>query len=151
MVGKSKGIDTLEQEEKFIDDLVNKVSKAQKEYATFPQEKVDEIFKRVALKLSSLRIPLAKMAAEETGMGIMEDKVIKNHFAAEYIYNKYKKTKTCGVLEEDPLNGIMTVGDPIGVVAGIIPTTNPTSTTIFKALLALKTRNAIIFSPHPRE
>ena len=94
--------------------------------------------------------PLAQMAAEESRMGVMEDKVIKNHFAAEYIYNKYKNTKTCGVLEEDPLNGIMKVGDPIGVIAGIIPTTNPTSTTIFKTLLALKTRNGIIFSPHPR-
>ena len=137
-------------EEKYIDDLVSKVSAAQKIFATYSQEQVDEIFKRVALKMSSLRIPLAQMAAEESRMGVMEDKVIKNHFAAEYIYNKYKNTKTCGVLEEDPLNGIMKVGDPIGVIAGIIPTTNPTSTTIFKTLLALKTRNGIIFSPHPR-
>ena len=137
-------------EEKYIDDLVSKVSAAQKIFATYTQEQVDEIFKRVALKMSSLRIPLAQMAAEESRMGVMEDKVIKNHFAAEYIYNKYKNTKTCGVLEEDPLNGIMKVGDPIGVIAGIIPTTNPTSTTIFKTLLALKTRNGIIFSPHPR-
>ena len=137
-------------EEKYIDDLVSKVSAAQKIFATYSQEQVDEIFKRVALKMSSLRIPLAQMAAEESRMGVMEDKVIKNHFAAEYIYNKYKNTKTCGVLEEDPLNAIMKVGDPIGVIAGIIPTTNPTSTTIFKTLLALKTRNGIIFSPHPR-
>lgn len=151
MALKNKEVDTnLIDEEKYIDELVNRVSAAQKQFATFSQEQVDEIFKRVALKLSSLRIPLAKMAVEETGMGIMEDKVIKNHFAAEYIYNKYKKTKTCGVLSEDPLNGIMTVGDPIGVIAGVIPTTNPTSTTIFKTLLALKTRNGIIFSPHPR-
>lgn len=150
MVAKNNEVDVAAEEQQHIDDLVNRVSKAQKEYATFSQEKVDEIFKRVALKLSSLRIPLAKMAVEETGMGVLEDKVIKNHFAAEYIYNKYKNTKTCGVLEEDRLNGIMKVGDPIGVIAGIIPTTNPTSTTIFKALIALKTRNAIIFSPHPR-
>lgn len=151
MALKKKAVETnVIDEEKYIDELVNRVSAAQKQFATFSQEQVDEIFKRVALKLSSLRIPLAKMAVEETGMGIMEDKVIKNHFAAEYIYNKYKKTKTCGVLSEDPLNGIMTVGDPIGVIAGVIPTTNPTSTTIFKTLLALKTRNGIIFSPHPR-
>ena len=137
-------------EEKYIDDLVSKVSAAQKIFATYSQEQVDEIFKRVALKMSSLRIPLAQMAAEESRMGVMEDKVIKNHFAAEYIYNKYKNTKTCGVLEEDPLNGIMKVGDPIGVIAGIIPAPNPTSPAIFKTLLALKTRNGIIFSPHPR-
>ena len=137
-------------DQKYIDELVGKVSAAQKEYASFSQEKVDEIFKRAALKLSSLRIPLAQMAVEETGMGIVEDKIIKNHFSSEYIYNKYKNTKTCGVVSEDRENGIMKVADPIGVIAGVIPTTNPTSTAIFKALVALKTRNAIIFSPHPR-
>ena len=124
--------------------------RAQREFAKFTQEQVDHIFFEAAMAANKARIPLAKMAVEETGMGVVEDKVIKNHFASEYIYNKYKNTKTCGVLEEDPLNGIMKVGDPIGVIAGIIPTTNPTSTTIFKTLLALKTRNGIIFSPHPR-
>ncbi|MDD4556607.1 MAG: bifunctional acetaldehyde-CoA/alcohol dehydrogenase [Alphaproteobacteria bacterium] len=146
---KTETVETFD-EAKYIDELVAKVSKAQKEYATFPQEKVDEIFRRAALKLSSLRIPLAQMAVEETGMGIVEDKVIKNHFAAEYIYNKFKNTKTCGIISEDKEAGIMKVADPLGVIAGVIPTTNPTSTAIFKALIALKTRNGIIFSPHPR-
>ncbi len=138
------------KEQKYIDELVNKVSEAQKIYATYSQEQVDHIFRRVALKLSSLRIPLAKMAVEETGMGVVEDKVIKNHFASEYIYNKFKNTKTCGVLEEDKENGVLKVAEPLGVIAGVVPTTNPTSTAIFKALIALKTRNGIIFSPHPR-
>ena len=138
------------KEQKYIDELVNKVSEAQKIYATYSQEQVDHIFRRVALKLSSLRIPLAKMAVEETGMGVVEDKVIKNHFASEYIYNKFKNTKTCGVLEEDKENGVLKVAEPLGVIAGVIPTTNPTSTAIFKSLIALKTRNGIIFSPHPR-
>ncbi len=140
----------ITQEEKYINDLVAKVRKAQEEFATFSQEQVDKIFARVATKICSLRIPLAKMAVEETGMGIFEDKVIKNHFAAEYIYNKYKNTKTCGVLEDDKVGQIMKVADPLGVIAGVIPTTNPTSTTIFKTLISLKTRNGIIFSPHPR-
>lgn len=140
----------IDAEETQINEIVDKVVKAQRAYATFSQEKVDEIFKRVALKLASLRIPLAKMAVEETGMGVMEDKVIKNLYASEYIYNKYKHSKTCGVIAEDKEHGILKVADPIGVIAGVIPTTNPTSTTIFKALIALKTRNAIIFSPHPR-
>lgn len=137
-------------EQKYIDELVEKVSKAQKKFAEFSQEQVDHIFRRVALKMSSLRIPLAKMACEETGMGVVEDKVIKNHFASEYIYNKYKNAKTCGILEEDKDNGVIKIGEPIGVIAGVIPTTNPTSTAIFKTLIALKTRNGIIFSPHPR-
>lgn len=143
-------IDETLQEQQYIDALVNKVSEAQKIYATYSQEQVDHIFRRVALKLSSLRIPLAKMAVEETGMGVVEDKVIKNHFASEYIYNKFKNCKTCGVLEEDKANGILKVAEPLGVIAGVIPTTNPTSTAIFKSLIALKTRNGIIFSPHPR-
>ena len=143
-------IDETLQEQQYIDALVNKVSEAQKIYATYSQEQVDHIFRRVALKLSSLRIPLAKMAVEETGMGVVEDKVIKNHFASEYIYNKFKNCKTCGVLEEDKANGILKVAEPLGVIAGVIPTTNPTSTVIFKSLIALKTRNGIIFSPHPR-
>ncbi len=123
---------------------------AQEEFATYSQEKVDEIFKAAAMAANKQRIPLAKMAVEETGMGIVEDKVIKNHYAAEYIYNAYKDTKTCGVIEEDKAFGITKIAEPIGVVAAVIPTTNPTSTAIFKTLLALKTRNAIIISPHPR-
>lgn len=138
------------KEQQYIDELVSKVSEAQKVFATFSQEQVDHIFRRVALKLSSLRIPLAKMAVEETGMGVVEDKVIKNHFASEYIYNKFKNCQTCGIVEEDRANGIIKVAEPLGVLAGVIPTTNPTSTTIFKSLIALKTRNGIIFSPHPR-
>ena len=123
---------------------------AQKEFATFTQEQVDKIFYEAAMAANKQRIPLAKMAVEETGMGVVEDKVIKNHYAAEYIYNAYKDTKTCGVVEEDPAFGIQKVAEPIGLVAAVIPTTNPTSTAIFKTLISLKTRNAIIISPHPR-
>ncbi len=133
-----------------LDDLISKAQKAQKIYADFSQEKVDEIFKACAMAINSRRIPLAKMACEETGMGIVEDKVIKNHFASEYIYNKYKHTKTCGAIEEDTAMGIKKVAEPIGIIAGVVPTTNPTSTAAFKALLTLKTRNAIVISPHPR-
>ncbi|MGL4955373.1 MAG: iron-containing alcohol dehydrogenase, partial [Cetobacterium sp.] len=131
-------------------NTIEKVRLAQKEYAKFTQEKVDEIFREASLAANNARIKLAKMAVEETGMGIVEDKVIKNHFASEYIYNAYKDVRTCGVVEEDLSYGIQKIAEPIGVIAGIVPTTNPTSTAIFKALLALKTRNAIIFSPHPR-
>ena len=138
------------QEMEYIDGLISKVSAAQQKFATYTQEQVDEIFRRVALKASSLRIPLAKMAVEETGMGIAEDKVIKNHFASEYIYNKFKNTKTCGIIEDDKENGMIKFAEPVGVIAGVIPTTNPTSTVIFKTLITLKTRNGIIFSPHPR-
>lgn len=130
--------------------LLNKVRQAQAEFSAYTQEKVDEIFKAVALKAGELRIPLAEMAAQETGMGVMEDKVLKNHYAAEYIYNRYKNEKTCGVLERDEANGYVRIAEPIGVAAAIIPTTNPTSTAIFKILIALKTRNGIILSPHPR-
>ncbi|MEI8378101.1 MAG: aldehyde dehydrogenase family protein, partial [bacterium] len=133
-----------------LENLIERVKKAQKIYSDYTQEQVDVIFKAAALAANNARIPLAKMAVEETRMGIVEDKVIKNHFASEYIYNKYKDTKTCGIIEEDIANGIKKVAEPIGIIAGVIPTTNPTSTAIFKALLALKTRNAIIFSPHPR-
>ncbi len=133
-----------------LDEIIVKAKKAQKEYATFSQEKVDAVFRSVALAANNARIALAKMAVEETGMGVVEDKVIKNHFASEYIYNKYKDTKTCGEIERDEAFGIVKVAEPVGLIAGIIPTTNPTSTTIFKSLLALKTRNGIIFSPHPR-
>lgn len=123
---------------------------AQKKFATYTQEQVDEIFFQAAMAANKARIPLAKMAVEETGMGVVEDKVIKNHYAAEYIYNAYKNTKTCGVIEEDAAFGIRKVAEPIGLVAAVIPTTNPTSTAIFKTLISLKTRNAIIISPHPR-
>ncbi len=123
---------------------------AQKQFSTYTQEQVDEIFLQAAMAANNARITLAKMAVEETGMGIVEDKVIKNHFASEYIYNQYKDEKTCGVLEHDQAFGITKIAEPIGIVAAIVPTTNPTSTAIFKALISLKTRNAIIFSPHPR-
>ena len=133
-----------------LDALIDRVKKAQRAYARFTQEQVDEIFRQAALAANDNRILLAKMAVEETGMGIAEDKAIKNHFASEYIYNKYKDEKTCGILEEDKAFGILKVAEPVGILAGVVPTTNPTSTAIFKALLALKTRNGIIFSPHPR-
>ena len=126
------------------------MKEAQKLFAAYTQEQVDKIFKAAATAADKARIPLAKMAVAETGMGIVEDKVIKNHYAAEYIYNAYKDTKTCGVIEEDPVYGIKKIAEPIGLIAAVIPTTNPTSTAIFKTLIALKTRNAIIISPHPR-
>ena len=129
---------------------IQELKEAQKIFATYTQEQVDEIFRQAALAANNARIKLAKMAVEETGMGIVEDKVIKNHFAAEYIYNQYKDMKTCGVLEEDKTFGVTKIAEPIGVIAAIVPTTNPTSTAIFKTLIALKTRNAIIISPHPR-
>src|SRR5574344_469059 len=129
---------------------IGEIKKAQKKFATYTQEQVDAIFKAAAIAANMARIPLAKMAVEETGMGVVEDKVIKNNYAAEYIYNKYKSTKTCGVIEEDSAFGIKKVAEPIGVIAAVIPTTNPTSTAIFKTLVALKTRNGIIISPHPR-
>lgn len=136
-----------------LDALIAKmaeVREAQRIFSTYTQEQVDEIFKAAAIAANQARIPLAKMAVEETGMGVVEDKVIKNHYAAEYIYNKYKDTKTCGVVEEDKAFGVTKVAEPIGVVAAVIPTTNPTSTAIFKTLISLKTRNGIIISPHPR-
>ena len=126
------------------------MKEAQKLFATYTQEQVDKIFKAAATAADKARIPLAKMAVEETGMGVVEDKVIKNHYAAEYIYNAYKNMKTCGVIEDDPVYGIKKIAEPIGLIAAVIPTTNPTSTAIFKTLIALKTRNAIIISPHPR-
>ncbi len=136
-----------------IEDLqktIEKVRKAQQEFSKYTQEQVDKIFQAAAIAANQSRIPLAKMAVEETGMGIVEDKVIKNHYAAEYVYNKYKDVKTCGVLEQDDNYGIKKIAEPIGVIAAVIPTTNPTSTAIFKTLIALKTRNGIIISPHPR-
>ncbi|MGL5576253.1 MAG: bifunctional acetaldehyde-CoA/alcohol dehydrogenase, partial [Sarcina sp.] len=136
-----------------VDELrlkLEQVRAAQKEYSTFSQEKVNEIFRAAAMAANNARIELAKMAVEESGMGIVEDKVVKNHFASEYIYNKYKDEKTCGVIEKDESFGITKIAEPIGVVAAVVPTTNPTSTAIFKALISLKTRNAVVFSPHPR-
>ena len=133
-----------------LTERIKQLREAQKKFATYSQEQVDEIFRQAALAANNARIRLAKMAVEETGMGIVEDKVIKNHFAAEYIYNQYKDLKTCGVIEEDNVFGVTKIAEPIGVVAAIVPTTNPTSTAIFKTLIALKSRNAIIISPHPR-
>lgn len=139
-------VDTVDALEKKIDQ----VRKAQQIFSTYTQEQVDKIFTAAAIAANQARIPLAKMAVEETGMGIVEDKVIKNHYASEYIYNAYRDTKTCGVIEEDSAYGTKKIAEPIGVVAAVIPTTNPTSTAIFKSLICLKTRNAIIISPHPR-
>ena len=139
-----------------VDDLdsfnvmLSKVREAQKKFAEYTQEQVDKIFKAAAIAANMARIPLAKMAVEETGMGLVEDKVIKNHYAAEYIYNTYRDTKTCGVIDYDPAFGMRKVAEPIGVIGAVIPTTNPTSTAIFKALICLKTRNGIVISPHPR-
>lgn len=133
-----------------LQEALAKVRKAQKLFASYNQEQVDKIFLAAATAAGKARISLAKMAVEETGMGIVEDKVIKNHYAAEYIYNAYKDTKTCGVIEEDKAFGTTTIAEPIGVIAAVIPTTNPTSTAIFKTLIALKTRNGIVISPHPR-
>ena len=139
-------VDSVESFEKAL----AKVRKAQQQFATYTQEQVDRIFQAAAIAANKARIPLAKMAVEETGMGVVEDKVIKNHFAAEYIYNAYRHTKTCGVIEKDDSFGVEKIAEPIGVVAAVIPTTNPTSTAIFKCLLCLKTRNGIVISPHPR-
>ena len=133
-----------------LNELIARVKKAQETYSTFTQEQVDKIFKAAATAADKARIPLARMAVEDTGMGVLEDKIIKNHFASEYIYNKHKNAKTCGIISVDKENGIKIVAEPLGILAGIIPTTNPTSTAIFKSLIALKTRNAIVFSPHPR-
>lgn len=133
-----------------LDALIVRVKAAQQRFAGFSQEQVDVIFRQAALAAADARIPLARMAVQETGMGVLEDKVVKNHFASEYIYNAYKDERTCGVLEEDRLYGTLTLAEPVGLIAGVVPTTNPTSTAIFKALISLKTRNGIIFSPHPR-
>ena len=141
--------ETVENLETF-ERMLARVREAQKIYASYTQEQVDKIFRAAAMAANLQRIPLAKMAVEETGMGVVEDKVIKNHYAAEYIYNAYKDTKTCGVIEEDKAYGVKKIAEPIGVIGAVIPTTNPTSTAIFKTLIALKTRNAIIISPHPR-
>ena len=139
-------IDSVEK----LNLALEKVRKAQEEFSTYSQEQVDKIFLAASMAANKARIPLAKMAVEETGMGVVEDKVIKNHFASEYIYNKYRNEKTCGVIEEDKAYGYKKIAEPIGIIAAVIPTTNPTSTAIFKTLLCLKTRNGIVISPHPR-
>ena len=146
MTGERKSVESVER----LEEVIASVREAQRKYATYTQEQVDKIFLAAAIAANKQRIPLAKLAVEETGMGVVEDKVIKNNYAAEYIYNAYKNTKTCGVIEENKEYGIKKVAEPIGVIAAVIPTTNPTSTAIFKCLIALKTRNAIIISPHPR-
>ena len=141
---------TMTDSQKTLEELLARVRAAQKKFSTYTQEQVDRIFFACASAANKQRIPLARMAVEETGMGIVEDKVIKNNYASEYIYNAYRDTKTCGVIEEDRAYGIKKIAEPIGVIAAVIPTTNPTSTAIFKCLLSLKTRNGIIISPHPR-
>ena len=146
---ETKNYEIVDSVEK-LQKALTRVRKAQKQFAAYSQEQVDKIFLAAATAANRQRIPLAKMAVEETGMGIVEDKVIKNHYASEYIYNKYRNAKTCGVIDEDPAMGTMRIAEPIGVIAAVIPTTNPTSTAIFKCLIALKTRNGIIISPHPR-
>ena len=146
---KAKAYPVMDSVEK-LEERLKGVKAAQREYAAFSQEKVDAIFKAAAMAANKARIPLAKLAVEETGMGVVEDKVIKNNYASEYIYNAYKNTRTCGVMEEDEAYGIKRIAEPVGVIAAVIPTTNPTSTAIFKTLLALKTRNGIVISPHPR-
>ena len=146
MAEKYEVVDSIES----LQNTITRVRKAQEEFSKFSQERVDEIFKAAAIAANQARIPLAQMAVEETGMGVVEDKIIKNHYAAEYIYNKYKNEKTVGVVEEDNYYGIKKVLEPIGIIGAVIPTTNPTSTAIFKTLICLKTRNGIIISPHPR-
>ena len=142
--------DFIVNDEKTLEKMLARVRAAQEKFANYTQEQVDKIFFAAAMAADKARIPLAKLAVEETGMGVVEDKVIKNHYAAEYIYNKYKDAKTCGVIERDEAFGYTRIAEPIGVLAAVIPTTNPTSTAIFKALICLKTRNGLIISPHPR-
>ncbi len=156
MANKEKEVEVQATPSGLVEDLdsfnakLAQVKEAQKVFATYTQEQVDKIFKAAAIAANQARIPLAKMAVAETGMGVVEDKIIKNHYASEYIYNKYKAVKTCGVIEQDTAFGLTKIAEPIGVIGAVIPTTNPTSTAIFKALICLKTRNAIIISPHPR-
>ena len=146
MSNDEKKVDSIEA----LEETIEKVRKAQKEFSKYTQEQVDKIFQAAAMAANQNRILLAKMAVKETGMGVIEDKVIKNHYASEYIYNKYKDARTCGVIEKDENYGITKIAEPIGVIGAVIPTTNPTSTAIFKTLISLKTRNGIIISPHPR-
>ena len=146
MTAKEQKTTTLKE----LNALIDRVHIAQNQFATFSEEKVDAIFKAAATAANKMRIDLAELAVQETGMGVLEDKIIKNHFASEYIYNKHKNVKTCGLIKKDKVNGVKIVASPLGVIAGVVPTTNPTSTAIFKSLICLKTRNGIIFSPHPR-
>ncbi len=146
---ETKAFDLVDNTEA-LEAAIKRVREAQRIYATYTQEQVDRIFLAAATAANQARISLAKLAVEETGMGVVEDKVIKNHYASEYIYNAYRTTKTCGVIEEDKAYGTKKIAEPIGLVAAVIPTTNPTSTAIFKTLICLKTRNGIIISPHPR-
>lgn len=150
MAKNQEPMNTLFEGQKELQNLIERVKRAQVKFATYSQKQVDAIFRAAAVAANDQRIRLAAMAVSETGMGIIEDKVIKNHFSSEYIFNKYKDEKTCGIIEQDNAFGIKKIAEPIGVICGIIPTTNPTSTAIFKSLISLKTRNAIIFSPHPR-
>lgn len=133
-----------------LDALVARVKKAQEEFANYTQQQVDDIFRAAALAAYQASQSLAEQAVEESEMGIIQDKIIKNQFASEYVYEQYKDEKTCDIIEENSLHNSMTIADPVGVICGVIPTTNPTSTAIFKSLISLKTRNGIIFSPHPR-
>ena len=146
---KEKVYEIVDSVEK-LEARLAEIKAAQRQYATYTQAQVDKIFLAASTAANQARIPLAKLTVQETGMGIVEDKVIKNHYASEYIYNAYKDTKTCGVIEEDKVYGFKRIAEPVGVIAAVIPTTNPTSTAIFKTLLALKTRNGMIISPHPR-
>ena len=148
-MAKTRKYEVIDSVEK-LDAALARVREAQKIYAGYTQEQVDRIFFEAAMAANKERIRLAKMAVEETGMGVVEDKVIKNHYASEYIYNTYKNVKTCGVIEEDKAYGVKKIAEPVGILAAVIPTTNPTSTAIFKTLIALKTRNGIVISPHPR-
>ena len=148
-MGSTKKYDMVDSVEK-LEQAIAEVRAAQQIFATYTQEQVDKIFLAAATAANKERVRLAKIAVEETGMGVVEDKVIKNHYAAEYIYNAYKDTQTCGVLSEDKAFGTVKIAEPIGVITAVIPTTNPTSTAIFKTMLALKTRNGILISPHPR-
>ncbi|MGX8698547.1 MAG: bifunctional acetaldehyde-CoA/alcohol dehydrogenase, partial [bacterium] len=146
----AENVTPLVSDAESFEAMLTRVREAQRKFATYTQAEVDAIFRAAALAANRARVPLAKMAVEETGMGVVEDKVIKNHFASEYIYNAYRDTKTCGILEEDPAYGLKRIAEPVGVIAAVIPTTNPTSTAIFKTLISLKTRNGIVISPHPR-
>ena len=148
-MSENKKYETIDSIEK-LDAALERLRAAQRKFANYTQEQVDQIFFAAAMAANKQRIPLSKLAVEETGMGVMEDKIIKNHYAAEYTYNAYKDTKTCGVIEKDESFGIKKIAEPLGILAAVIPTTNPSSTAIFKCLLALKTRNGIIISPHPR-
>ena len=145
-----ESVNSVDNSVEVLQAKIAAMRKAQEKFVSYTQEQVDRIFFESAMAANKERIPLAKLACEETGMGVVEDKVIKNHYAAEYIYNVYKRVKTCGVIEHDTAYGVKKIAEPVGVVGAVVPTTNPTSTAIFKCLICLKTRNAILLSPHPR-